>query len=60
MSFLDFLIFRFLIKLSIRCILIVKVQKVINLVIGSQLGHGDARVWTHSPHLTPKLTFPKF
>ena len=56
----DFLIFRFLIKSSIRCILFVKVQKVIKLSLGSQFGHWDARFWTQSPHLTPKPTFPKF
>ena len=53
----DFLIFSFLIKSLIRCILIVKVQNVIKLGLGNQFGHGDARFWTHSQNLTPKPNF---
>ena len=59
-SFLGFFNFSFLIKSSIRCILIVKFQKGIKLSLWSQFGHGDACFWTQIPHLTPKPTFPKF
>ena len=52
-----FFIFSFLIKSSIRCILIVIFQKVIKLGMGIQFGHGDAHFWTQGPNLTPKPTF---
>ena len=52
-----FLIFSFLIKSSIRCILIVIFQKVIKLGLRIQFGHGDAHFWTQGPNLTPKPTF---
>ena len=56
-SFIGLFNFRFLIKSSIRYILIVKVQKVIKLDRQSQFGHRDARFWTQIPHLNPKPTF---
>ena len=49
-SFIGFLNFRFLIKSSISCILIIKVQKVTKLGLGNQFGHGDAHFWTENPH----------
>ena len=56
----EFLIFRFLIKSSIKCILIVKFQSVIKVWLGGQICHEGARFQTQSTHFTPKPTFPKF
>ena len=54
---MDFLIFSFLIKSSIRCILIVIFEKVIKLGLGIQFCHGHSHFWTQGPNLTPKPTF---
>ena len=53
----DFLIFSFLIKSSIRCILIAIFQKVIQLGLVIQFVHGDAHFLIERPNLTPKSTF---